>query len=40
MGYFLTSLYPVTRPSRPVRTKERLVGGGEGSKLSSDGTDI
>ena len=41
LGYFLlTWLYPVTRPSRPVRTKERLVGGGEGSKPSSDGTDI
>ena len=41
LGYFLlTWLYPVTRPSKPVRTKERLVGGGEGSKLNSDGIDI
>ena len=35
----LTSMYPVTRPSSPVRTNDKLVGGGEGSKASKEGID-
>ena len=30
----------MTRPSSPVRTNDKLVGGGDGSHASNDGTDM
>jgi hypothetical protein len=35
-----TSVYPVTRPSSPTRTRLKLVGGGAGSTVSKSGIEI
>lgn len=35
-----TSTYPVTRPSNPARTNDRLVGGADGDSGRRDGIDI
>ncbi len=39
VGAGLTSVYPVTRPFSPLRTNARLVGGGDGSSVRSEGID-
>lgn len=39
VGVGLTSVYPVTRPFSPLRTNAKLVGGGDGSSVRSEGID-